>query len=235
VRINDREVRTYELIDRYPRRGLSCKYQTIVFWDEGCTEIKNSTDFAFEADRFQEYRVQDERIAHVIQEREDQLRSRRADQVRRAATSLDDLHLTSALVAISKEWSTEDAFSAPQFEAYMCVLLEEQQQERAALMIQEAWRLHFYGGYDQIMSDLAAIGKKWKQNKAARVIQQGWKQYRHRLQLPACLEARQTRKEAKAARVIQQCWQQYLRRRVLELLLGVCPRTLVNACVSECI
>jgi hypothetical protein len=63
VRIHDREVRTYELIDRYPRRGLSSKYHTIVFWDEGCTEIKNSTDFAFEADRFQEYRVQDERIA----------------------------------------------------------------------------------------------------------------------------------------------------------------------------
>jgi len=34
VRIHDREVRTYELIKRYPRRGLSCKYHTIVFWDE---------------------------------------------------------------------------------------------------------------------------------------------------------------------------------------------------------
>ena len=41
VRIHDREVRTYELIKRFPRRGLSCKYHTIIFWDEGCTEIKN--------------------------------------------------------------------------------------------------------------------------------------------------------------------------------------------------
>ena len=99
VRIHDREVRTYELIKRFPRRGLSCKYHTIVFWDEGCTEIKNSTDFAFEADRFQEYRVQDERIAHLIQTRDDQFdRTRRANQAKRAASNLDDLHLTSALV-----------------------------------------------------------------------------------------------------------------------------------------
>jgi hypothetical protein len=93
VRIHDREVRTYELIDRFPQRGLSCKYHTIVFWDEGCTEIKNSTDFAFEADRFQEYRVQDERIAHLIHERD---RTRRANE----ASNLDDLRLTSALVVI---------------------------------------------------------------------------------------------------------------------------------------
>jgi hypothetical protein len=47
--------------------------------------------------------VQDERIVHLMQERECQLRSRRAAQVRRAATDLEDLHLTSALVVIEDE------------------------------------------------------------------------------------------------------------------------------------
>jgi hypothetical protein len=121
VRIHDREVRTYELIDRFPRRGLSCKYHTIIFWDEGCTEIKNSTDFAFEADRFQEYRVQDERIAHLIHERD---RTRRAN----TASNLDDLRLTNALVFIacqgraqrqrSHDWRLEDdARRDPGYEA----------------------------------------------------------------------------------------------------------------------
>ena len=115
VRIHDREVRTYEFINRYPRRGLACKYQTIVFWDEGCTEIKNSTDFAFEADRFHEYRVQDERISHVMQEREDQLRARRAAQV-------NGIQLTSALVTIeSWEDTGFDLFDAPRDEYGMRV------------------------------------------------------------------------------------------------------------------
>ena len=39
VRVHDTEVRTYALLDGYPLR-LSKKYQTIVFRDDGTTEIK---------------------------------------------------------------------------------------------------------------------------------------------------------------------------------------------------
>ena len=115
VRIHNREVRTYELLEGYPQR-FKCRYQTIVFWDEGHTEIKNSTDFAFEAHRFQEYRVQDERISYVMQEREDQFRARRAAQV-------NDIQLTSALVTIeSWEDTGFDLFDAPRDEYGMRVL-----------------------------------------------------------------------------------------------------------------
>jgi hypothetical protein len=87
VRVHDREVRTYALLDGYPLR-LSKKYQTVVFRDDGTTEVKNSTDVETEALRSHEHRVQDERIQHQMQQLEAQLRRRRAAQSSTIASAL---------------------------------------------------------------------------------------------------------------------------------------------------
>jgi hypothetical protein len=87
VRVHDREVRTYALLDGYPLR-LSKKYQTVVFRDDGTTEVKNSTDVETEALRSHEHRVQDERIQHQMQQLETQLRRRRAAQFSTIASAL---------------------------------------------------------------------------------------------------------------------------------------------------
>jgi hypothetical protein len=101
VRVHDREVRTYALLNGYPLR-LSKKFQTIVFRDDGTTEIKNSTDVETEALRSQERRVQDERIQHQMQRLEAQLRSR---QAARSST------IASALVMIERN-PREEAYDA---------------------------------------------------------------------------------------------------------------------------
>ena len=101
VRVHDTEVRTYALLDGYPLR-LSKKYQTIVFRDDGTTEIKNSTDIETEALRSQEHRVQDERIQRLMQQQEAQMRAR---QAARSST------IASALVMIERN-PREEAYDA---------------------------------------------------------------------------------------------------------------------------
>ena len=51
-------------------------YVSYCIWDVGRTEVKNSTDVKLDACRFQEHLVQDELIAHSVQEKDSQLRSR---------------------------------------------------------------------------------------------------------------------------------------------------------------
>jgi hypothetical protein len=197
VRIHDREVRTYELIKRFPQRGLSCKYHTIVFWDEGCTEIKNSTDFAFEADRFQEYRVQDERIAHLIQVRDDQFdRTRRASAAGRDTSDLDDVRLTSALVVI-----------------------EVNRFARAARVIQQGWRQYLdqrqltgdehYDPNNRLCPDGVPGCTCGSEYELAGILDNMWRN--HKL----------GNLTAKAAQVIQQRWQEQRQRRHLQLRRNV--------------
>eukprot|EP00900_Chrysochromulina_parva_P015464 jgi/Chrpa1/23919/Chrysochromulina_OHIO_Genome00027794-RA len=196
VRVHDREVRTYALLDGYPLR-LSKKYQTVVFRDDGTTEVKNSTDVETEALRSHEHRVQDERIQHQMQQLETQLRRRRAAQFSTIASALvmiernpcDETYDASG--SESSEDSGVDLLSTPRDKCGMRIACNPTTQH-VANSSTDAKPATVLATTPVHLSDLERRKRRERQHRqdaaAAAVIQKGWRARLQRLSLPGGLE-----------------------------------------------
>eukprot|EP00900_Chrysochromulina_parva_P012970 jgi/Chrpa1/21674/Chrysochromulina_OHIO_Genome00025702-RA len=205
VRVHDREVRTYALLHGFPLR-LSRRYQTIVFRDDGTTEVKNSTDVETEALRSQEHRVQDERIQHQMQQLEAQLRRRQAAQSSTIASALVMIERNpreasyDASGSESSEDTGFDLLSTPRDEFGMRIACNSAPANPAALAAPSANApLH--------LSDLERRKRRERQRRqdaaAAAVIQKSWRARLQRLSLPGGLERLLGQTDAEPEHVIE--------------------------------